>query len=314
MKNLPKAALGAWAWGSGAVGGDQVFGIHLEEKDLKAVFDVAMAKGLCLWDTATVYGLGASEDILGHFIRSVKRDDVIVSTKFTPQIAAMYEDSMEKMAEKSCQRLGIEHIDIYWIHNPADVERWTPQLIPLLKSGKIRAVGVSNHNLSEIKRVNEILAPAGYQVEAVQNHFSLLNRSSEDSGILEYCRENKITFFSYMVLEQGALSGKYDAEHPFPAESDRGKSYNPILSRLTELTSEMKQIGQKYGISTAQVGTAWAVSKGTLPIIGVTKASHVEDTAAAVNVTLTRDEIGHLEAVADQVGISTIREWEKKME
>lgn len=61
------------------------------------------------------------------------------------------------MAEASCERLGIDVIDLYWIHNPADVERWTPELIPLLKSGKVKNVGVSNHNLSEIKRANEIL-------------------------------------------------------------------------------------------------------------------------------------------------------------
>ncbi|MBR6343031.1 MAG: aldo/keto reductase, partial [Selenomonadaceae bacterium] len=87
MKNLPKIALGAWSWGTGTVGGDQVFGNHLEEKDLKPIFDAAMEKGLNLWDTATVYGMGASEDILGSFVRGAKREEVIHSTKFTPQIA-----------------------------------------------------------------------------------------------------------------------------------------------------------------------------------------------------------------------------------
>ena len=87
MMNLPKIALGAWSWGSGTVGGDQVFGNHLEAKDLQPIFDAAMDKGLNLWDTATVYGMGASEDILGGFVKNVKREDVIVSTKFTPQIA-----------------------------------------------------------------------------------------------------------------------------------------------------------------------------------------------------------------------------------
>ena len=145
-QSLPKLALGAWSWGSGTAGGDQVFGNHLEEKDLKPIFDAAMEKGLNLWDTATVYGMGASEDILGSFVKDAKREDVIISTKFTPQIASMYEDSMEKMADASMKRLGTNSIDIYWIHNPADVERWTPELAPLLRSGKVKAVGVSNHN------------------------------------------------------------------------------------------------------------------------------------------------------------------------
>ena len=314
MKNLPKFALGAWSWGSGAVGGDQVFGNHLEEKDLQPIFDAAMKQGLNLWDTATVYGMGASEDILGAFVKGVKREDVLVSTKFTPQIADMYENSMEKMADASRARLGVDVIDIYWIHNPADVERWTPELVPLLKNGKVKSVGVSNHNLSEIKRANEILQASGYRIEAVQNHFSLLNRSSESSGILDYCKENGIAFFAYMVLEQGALSGKYDTDHPFPEGSDRAKKYNPILPQLTELVAAMKEIGEIHGLSAAQVGTAWAIAKGTLPIIGVTKVRHVEDAVKAASITLTPEEIMRLENLADKANVSTIREWEKKMD
>ena len=314
MKNLPKIALGAWSWGTGTVGGDQVFGNHLEEKDLKPIFDAAMEKGLNLWDTATVYGMGASEDILGSFVRSAKREDVVLSTKFTPQIAGMYGDSMEKMADASMKRLGVDVIDIYWIHNPADVERWTPELVPLLKSGKVKSVGVSNHSLAELKRANAILQESGCKVEAVQNHFSLLNRSSESSGILDYCKENGIVFFAYMVLEQGALSGKYDTEHPFPDGSDRAKSYNPILPQLTELVAAMKEIGEAHGLSAAQVGTAWAIAKGTLPIIGVTKVRHVEDAVKAASITLTPEEIMRLENLADKANVSTIREWEKKMD
>ena len=77
-------------------------------------------------------------------------------------------------------------------------------------------MGVSNHNLQEIKQANEILKKYGLKLSAVQNHYSLIERSSEESGILKYCKENDIHFFSYMVLEQGALSGKYDTKHPMP--------------------------------------------------------------------------------------------------
>jgi len=311
---LPKIALGAWAWGSGTVGGNQIFGHNLEAKDLKPLFDAATAAGLNLWDTATVYGMGASEDILGTFAKTVKREDIIVSTKFTPQIAEMYDNSMEKMADASLKRLNIDYIDIYWIHNPADVERWTPQLIPLLKSGKIKFAGVSNHNLTELKRANEILQAEGFKVSAVQNHFSLLNRSSENSGILDYCKENDITFFAYMVLEQGALSGKYDTKNPFPEGSARAQAYNPILPQLEELTNAMKEIGAAHNLSAAQIGTAWAINKGTLPIIGVTKINHVEDAAKILNVKLSAKEIKKLESLADKANVSTIREWEKKME
>ena len=84
---MPKIAMGAWSWGAGAAGGDQVFGNHLFEQELKPVFDKAMELGLNLWDTAAVYSEGTSERILGNFVKAFPRDEVILSTKFTPQIA-----------------------------------------------------------------------------------------------------------------------------------------------------------------------------------------------------------------------------------
>ena len=237
-----------------------------------------------------------------------------ISTKFTPQLAEVYENSVEKMAETSLERMGLDYIDIYWIHNPMDVERWTPGLIPLLKSGKVKRVGVSNHNIAEIKRANEILGEAGFKVSAVQNHFSLLYRSSEKDGVLDYCKEIGIEFWAYMVLEQGALSGKYNKENPLPEESDRGKKYNPVLDQLSALTDEMKKIGAQYNASCSQVGIAWAIAKGTLPIIGATKERHVIEAAEAAKIQLTAEEVARLEQLADATGVDTRGGWEHSME
>ena len=313
-KDMSKIALGTWAWGAGAFGGDAVFGSKTDVENLKPVFDAAMKVGLNLWDTATVYGMGESEKILGTFVSGEKREAVEVSTKFTPQLAEVYENSVEKMANASIERMGCDYIDIYWIHNPMDVERWTPGLIPLLQSGKVKRVGVSNHNINEIKRANEILGKAGFKVSAVQNHFSLLYRSSEKGGVLDYCKENGIEFWAYMVLEQGALSGKYNEENPLPAESDRGKKYNPVLPQLEALTNEMTAIGKKYGASCSQIGIAWAIAKGTLPIIGATKERHVIEAAEAAKIQLTAEEISKLEKHADATGIDTRGGWEHSME
>lgn len=310
---LPKIALGAWSWGTGAAGGDQVFGNNLAEKDLKPVFDKAMELGLNLWDTAAVYGEGSSERILGSFIGDICREDIIISTKFTPQIASSSPDAMQEMLNGSKERLNAEVMDIYWIHNPMDVERWTPDLIPLAKSGQIKAIGVSNHNLAEMKRANEILGAEGLRVSAVQNHFSLLHRSSEKAGILNYCRENDITFYAYMVLEQGALTGRYDTEHPFPNGTGRGDSYNPHLKKLTALIEELKVIGTRFDASPAQVAAAWAIAKGTLPIIGVTKVRQVEEAFQAAQIELDAEEISRLEKLGDETGVQTLREWEKEM-
>ena len=307
-------ALGTWAWGTGMFGGDSVFGSNTDEGNLKPVFDAAMAAGLNLWDTATAYGMGESERILGRLAAGYKREDVLISTKFTPQLAEMYDNDVTKMADASLQRMGLDYIDIYWIHNPMDVERWTPGLIPLLQSGKVRKVGVSNHNIKEIRRANEILGEAGFKVSAVQNHFSLLYRSSEKGGVLDDCKENDIRFWSYMVLEQGALSGKYNVANPLPADSDRGRKYNPVLGQLTALTDAMKEIGDKYGLSCSQVGIAWALTKGTMPIIGATKERHVLEAAQVMDTRLATEEVVRLEALADAAGIDTRGDWEHTME
>ena len=311
---MTKIALGTWAWGAGAFGGDTVFGSNTDVENLKPVFQAAMKAGLNLWDTATVYGMGESERILGALSREFKREDVQISTKFTPQIAEIFENSVEKMADASILRMDCDYIDIYWIHNPMDVERWTPGLIPLLQKGKVKRVGVSNHNIKEIRLANQILGEAGFKVSAVQNHFSLLYRSSEKGGVLDYCKENGIEFWAYMVLEQGALSGKYNQENPLPAESDRGKKYNPVLPQLEALTAEMTAIGKKYGASCSQVGIAWAIAKDTLPIIGATKERHVIEAAEAAKIQLTAQEVERLEKLADATGIDTRGGWEHSME
>lgn len=313
MKNMPKIALGTWSWGLGAIGGDQVFGNHLSAKELKPVFDAAMKAGLRLWDTAPVYGMGSSETILGEFIRQCPREELILCTKFSPQIASHSANAMEEMFEGSCQRLGTDYIDLYWIHNPADAPKWVSSLIPLLKSGKVKSVGVSNHNLAQIKEANEILGEEGYKISAIQNHYSLLYRSSEKAGILDYCKENGITFYAYMVLEQGALTGRYDTNNPLPADSGRGKTYNKILPQLENLVKVMQEIGKSKNASVSQIAMAWAIAKGTLPLIGVTKPKYVEEAAQATHIELSPEEVARLEEVAEEAGVDTKGSWENPM-
>lgn len=313
MNNIPKIALGTWSWGSGAAGGDQVFGNHLTVEELKPVFDIAVQAELNLWDTAAVYGMGSSETILGEFVRQYPREELILSTKFTPQIAGTSENAVEEMFEASCKRLGTDYIDIYWIHNPTDAPKWVPGLLPLLKSGKVKSIGVSNHNLTQIKEANEILAKEGYKISAIQNHYSLLYRSSEKAGILDYCKENGITFYSYMVLEQGALTGHYNTCNPLPEGSGRGETYNKILPQLEELVGLMKEIGSSKGATVSQIAMAWAIAKGTLPIIGVTKTKYVEEAAQAANISLSHEDIERLESLAENAGVDTKGSWENSM-
>ena len=310
MTTLPKIALGAWAWGN-----DGTFGSNFTADTLKPIFDKAMENGLNLWDTAYAYGMGTSEKVLSGFLKGLPRESYLVSDKFTPQCAdASSSTAMKDMIEMQLSLMDLDHFDIYWIHNVWDAPKWTEELAKYYEGkDNVPLIGVSNHNLAEIKQANEILKSHGLKLSAVQNHFSLINRSSEDSGILDYCKKNGITFFAYMVLEQGALSGKYDTAHPMPAGSARAETYNPVLDKLEVLNAELAKLAEKYNVGTAQVPVSWAIAKGTLPIIGVTKVSHVEDAVKASNVTLTAEETASLEKLADSLELNVIRFWEKEM-
>lgn len=309
LKKLPVIAMGAWAWGN-----DGTFGEKLTAEDLRPVFDAAMRAGLNLWDTAYAYGMGNSEKILGEFLKDYPRESVIISDKFTPQCAESdAENAVIELYEKSAKLLGTDETDIYWIHNPVGAPEWIRKLIPLAKSGKIGRIGLSNHNMAEIKEASDILEAEGLKISAIQNHYSLLNRSSETSGILDYCKENDITFFSYMVLEQGALSGKYDTSHPFPADSDRGEVYNPMLPELKKLNACLKEIADTHDVAAAQIPIAWAIAKGTLPIIGVTKVYQVEDAVKAASLKLSEEEITRMEKLSGEMQLNVIRYWEKEM-
>ncbi len=310
-KELPKIALGAWAWGN-----DGTFGGSLTADSLKPIFDAAMNKGLNLWDTAYVYGMGTSEKTLGSFLKGLPRDSYIISDKLTPQCMDYSSITpVEDMLNIEYKMLGIDSMDIYWVHNPVDAPKWITEVAKHFEGkNNVPVIGVSNHNLAEIKEADRILKEYGLRLGAVQNHYSLLNRSSEDSGIVDYCKENGIQFWAYMVLEQGALSGKYDTKHPMPAGSGRAETYNPVLDKLEIMNAKLMEVADKHDVAPAQIPVAWAIAKGALPIIGVTKVNHVEDAVKACNVELTQDEIKVLENTADSLELNLIRMWEKKME
>ena len=310
-KRDPKIALGAWAWGN-----DGTFGNSLSEDALRPVFDAAMDAGLNLWDTAYAYGMGASEKTLAGFLKDLPRGSYRVSDKLTPQcVDASSETAVADMYEMQLRLMGLDRFDVYWVHNTAGAPHWITEVAKYFEGEEdAPAIGVSNHNLAEMKQADAILREHGLRLGAVQNHLSLINRSSMDSGILDWCRENGVEFWSYMVLEQGALSGKYDTEHPMPEGSARAAIYNPILGKLEVLNAEIAKVAAAHGAAPAQVPVAWAIAKGTRPIVGVTKVPQVADAARATAIALTADEVRGLEEVADSLGIDAVRMWEKKMD
>jgi aryl-alcohol dehydrogenase-like predicted oxidoreductase len=308
---IPPAALGTWSWGVGMNGGKSVFGNNYQADDLRPVFNKAAANGLNLFDTAAVYGMGASESIIGTFLDGCKdRDDIIISTKFTP-IPLQTRGAMERSLADSMKRLNKKPIDIYWIRSAANVRKWTKEIARLAKAGLIKEVGVSNHTFEQVRQAYEILASEGIRLAAVQNHYSPIYRGHEKSGLLEWCHEKGVAFFPYMILEQGALTGKYSAERPFASNTRRGRAYGPDkLNALTSLIDTLREVGSRYSAGVTETVIAWGLSKKTVPIIGVTKEHHVDSILTALDIRLDNSEVKAVEDAAAMVKIDTKASWE----
>lgn len=183
-------------------------------------------------------------------------------------------------------------------------------MIPFLKNGAIKQIGLSNCNILQIKEAQRILTENGFKLAAVQNHFSLLSMDRQKE-ILAYCKKENLLFFGYMILEQGALSGKYGVDNPFPAFSMRGLSFGKRKFRkIQKLLDYEKDLAQKYQTDVSQISIAWAVSKQVIPIVGLTKPAQAEALSAGLSIKLTSGEIENLEFLAKKSGVTCKGSWE----
>ncbi len=305
-KTAETCMIGTWAWGTGSNGGKIVFGNHYNEDQLKETFETAYDLGFNVWDTAEVYGMGSAEKLIGSLI---KEKNVLISTKHYPYRRYKKNENREALTA-SLDRLGIDKVDIYWLHSPRNLEYNMKEIAQLKKEGLIGSIGLSNGNLAQIRRAQITLEENGVSLEAVQNHFSLLTIERE-TKILKYCLKNKILFFGYMILEQGALSGHYDAENHFPSMSLRAASFSKIKFRkIQRLIDYIKLLADKYKIDSAQIALAWAVSKGVIPIIGLTKPSYAQSLKEGLGISIEEDEIKMLEKLALKSGVRCKGVWE----
>ncbi len=298
--------IGTWAWGPGNNGSKMVFGQNYDEKSLKDTFEEAVRLGFTKWDTAAVYGMGSCEKLLGKFMNG--RDDIFLSTKYFPNKKFAVGD-LEKSYEESMKRLGIKSANLFWIHKPINLKENLKDAIPLLKDGRIKSIGISNVSLQDIKMAEEILSKDGFNLGAVQNHFSLLR--SDQQPIIDYCNSKGITYYAYMVLEQGALAGSYNAKHHFPTFSMRNLSFTKRkFKKIEGLLGLMNQIALKHNIDKSQVPILWVIAKGAVPIIGITKKKYVELLVDALKVKLDPAEIDRLTVEAGATGIRQQGIWE----
>ncbi len=298
--------IGTWAWGPGLNGSKYVFGKSYDEDSLKETFETAVKLGLTKWDTAAVYGMGSCEKLLGKFING--RDGIFLSTKYFPNKKFRSGD-LEKSFDESMSRLNLKSADLFWIHKPNNLTENLQEAVPLIRDGRIKSIGISNVSLEDIHTAEDILAQNGLKLGAVQNHFSLLR--NDQQPIIDYCNNKGITYYAYMVLEQGALAGRYNADHHFPTFSMRNLAFPKRKFRKIEgLLQLMEKIAVKYNIDRSQVPVLWVIAKGAVPIVGVTKPLYAERLAQALRADLDPSEIEQLTAEAKATGIRQQGSWE----
>jgi aryl-alcohol dehydrogenase-like predicted oxidoreductase len=298
--------IGTWAWGPGFNGSKQVFGNNYDEEILRETFERAVNLGLTRWDTAAVYGMGSCEKLLGKFING--RDGIFISTKFFPD-KKFREGALEKSFHESMTRLNLKSADLFWIHKPNNLTKNLQEAVPLLQDGRIRSIGISNVSLKDIRTAEDFLSREGLSLGAVQNHFSLLR--NDQQPLIDYCNSKGITYYAYMVLEQGALAGRYNVTRPFPLLSMRRLAFPKSKFRKIEsLLKLMEQTALKYNIDKSQIPVLWVIAKGAVPIIGITKPVYAERLAEALQVDLTPEEIEQLTSEAAATGIRQQGSWE----
>ena len=305
-KTIDTCMIGTWAWGTGNNGGKIVFGRNYDEQQLRDTFEAAYDLGFNFWDTAEVYGMGSAEQLLGSLI---KDREVILSTKHFPG-RKYHSGENRKALCGSLDRLGVDKVDIYWLHSPVNVAENMKEMAALQAEGLIGSIGLSNGSTDQIRLADMVLRANGSSLAAVQNHYSLLSIEREAKA-LEFCRKKEILFFGYMILEQGALSGHYDAENHFPLLSMRGLSFGKErFRRIQPLIDYIRALGTKYGVDSAQIPTAWAIAKGVIPIVGLTKPSYASALNAGMTVILSDEEIAKLEELALDSGVKCKGLWE----
>lgn len=306
-KSIPPIAVGTWSWGGGQNGSGIVFGSKADPNALKESFNIAMENGFTLFDTAAVYGMGSAEKLLAEF--STGRD-FILSDKFSP-MGKFSEEKIDGMYNGSVEKFGGRIPDIYWLHQPKHIEKALPYLCKMMKDGKIGSIGVSNFNLEDLKLADKIVKENGCRISGVQNHFSLLYRTSEENGVLNWCRENNAVFFAYMVLEQGALTGRYSAQKTMPMFSRRGLAFNKSrLKKIEPLIQTLEEVGKAHGLSVSETASAYAAAKGMVPIIGVNKPYQAESLVRIAGEKLSSAEVERLEKSAAATGVKVKASWE----
>ena len=281
----------------------------LDEDNSRPIIKKALDLGINFFDTANIYSIGTSEQILGRALRDfAQRDEVVIATKVHgkmhdgPNGGGLSRKAILSEIDKSLTRLGTDYVDLYQIHRWDDhtpIEETMEALHDVVKAGKVRYIGASAMFAWQFHKALHVAETHGWtRFVSMQNHLNLIYRE-EEREMLPLCREEKIGVIPYSPLAAGRLTRDWSSDSSLRAETDSiatGK-YGATADTDRRVVERVADIADRHGAPRVHIALAWLLQKTpvTAPIIGATTITHLDDAVGALAVTLTQDEVAYLE-------------------
>jgi aryl-alcohol dehydrogenase-like predicted oxidoreductase len=293
--------------------GDPKRGAHewsLDEEASRPLIRQALEAGINFFDTANIYSVGSSEEILGRALRDfARREEVVVATKLNsamrkdPNAQGLSRKAVMTEIDHSLERLGTDYVDLYQIHRfdyTTPIEETLEALHDVVKAGKARYIGASSMYAYQFSKALHLAERHGWtRFVSMQNHYNLMYRE-EEREMMRLCAEEGIGVIPWSPLARGRLTREFEAE-TFRTKTDKfGQQLLKSLSGESDrrVIEAVGAVAAARGVPRAQVALAWVAGKSpvTAPIIGASRPGHIEDAVAALSLVLSADEIAALEA------------------
>jgi aryl-alcohol dehydrogenase-like predicted oxidoreductase len=308
---VSRICLGCMTYGEPA-SGELKGGRHawaLDEQESQPFLRQALDLGINFFDTANVYSSGASEEVLGRFLKSnARRESVVIATKVhgvmrdEPNGSGLSRKAIFFELDASLRRLGTDYVDLYQIHRwdyETPIEETLEALHDLVKSGKVRYIGASSMYAWQFTKALYLADLHGWtRFVSMQNHYNLLYRE-EEREMMPLCQSEGIGVIPWSPLARGRLARPWQTETTKRYETDQFgmKLYSQTQEADRKIVDRLGEIAGRRGVARAQVALAWMLGKQgiTAPIVGATKPHHLQDAIAAVSLRLSPEEISVLE-------------------